>query len=311
MQGGDNAMKDCMKLYFIGARTTGSSVFRIFPQWAETLGVDAEVAPLDIPIDSDPSAYSTAIRSIRDDPAGVGALITTHKVRFFLHARAEFDELEPLAQLCGEISVVVHREGELAGKSIGDVMVKALDRIVPAGAWSSTGAHVLCFGAGGAGTALALALGDRSERPERVVLAETSDQRVDWLRSNLEGRLNIDLVHVKDSEANRSLLDDLPPRSVVVNATGLGKDRPGSPLPADAVFPQGATVWDLNYRGDLLFLDRAALQRDARALTIEDGWRLFLHSWADSMAMIFGSDLDAHTFARLVEDAQPFRPERP
>ena len=39
-------------------------------------------------------------------------------------------------------------------------------------------------------------------------------------------------------------MSKLPPASLVVNATGAGKDTPGSPLSADAVFPERALVWD-------------------------------------------------------------------
>ena len=52
----------------------------------------------------------------------------------------------------------------------------------------------------------------------------------------------------------------LPPRSLVVNATGMGKDRPGSPLRAGAAFPERSAVWELNYRGELEFLRQARAQ---------------------------------------------------
>ena len=44
-----------------------------------------------------------------------------------------------------------------------------------------------------------------------------------------------------------------PPHSLVVNASGLGKDRPGSPLPDGAPFPRHGVAWELNYRGERLF----------------------------------------------------------
>ena len=44
---------------------------------------------------------------------------------------------------------------------------------------------------------------------------------------------------------------------VVILATGLGKDAPGSPVTARARFPDQGIVWELNYRGELIFLEQA------------------------------------------------------
>ncbi|MEZ4678949.1 MAG: hypothetical protein R2932_32515 [Caldilineaceae bacterium] len=60
---------------------------------------------------------------------------------------------------------------------------------------------------------------------------------------------------------NDQLLDRMPPGSVVVNATGMGKDRPGSPITDAALFPSNAVAWELNYRGDLPFLQQAQKQQ--------------------------------------------------
>ena len=53
------------------------------------------------------------------------------------------------------------------------------------------------------------------------------------------------------------LISTAQPASLIVNATGLGKDRPGSPASRQVRFPASSVVWDLNYRGDLRFLDLA------------------------------------------------------
>jgi shikimate 5-dehydrogenase len=79
----------------------------------------------------------------------------------------------------------------------------------------------------------------------------------------------------------------LAPGSLVINATGLGKDAPGSPLTEAAVFPEHGIVWDLNYRGDLVFLDQARAQKAARDLQVEDGWTYFIHGWTQVIAEVF------------------------
>ena len=77
------------------------------------------------------------------------------------------------------------------------------------------------------------------------------------------------------------------PCSLVINATGLGKDAPGSPLSDAADWPQDGYAWDLNYRGDLRFLDQARAAAARRNLRIEDGWVYFLHGWTQVIAEVF------------------------
>jgi shikimate 5-dehydrogenase len=50
------------------------------------------------------------------------------------------------------------------------------------------------------------------------------------------------------AEDNDAVLAHLSPHSLVVNATGLGKDAPGSPLTGHAAFSEQAVAWDLNWR---------------------------------------------------------------
>ena len=88
-----------------------------------------------------------------------------------------------------------------------------------------------------------------------------------------------------------ALVAELAPGSVVVNATGLGKDAPGSPLSEAVQFPSGAYVWDFNYRGELLFLEQARRQQRRRALTIEDGWIYFVHGWTRVIAEVFDLEI--------------------
>ena len=78
---------------------------------------------------------------------------------------------------------------------------------------------------------------------------------------------------------------------MVVNATGLGKDAPGSPLTDSVSFPDNGYVWEFNYRGDLLFLEQARRQEKSRKLTIEDGWIYFIHGWTRVIAEVFQIDI--------------------
>jgi shikimate 5-dehydrogenase len=79
---------------------------------------------------------------------------------------------------------------------------------------------------------------------------------------------------------------------LVVNATGMGKDSPGSPLEGAAVFPRGGIAWELNYRGELGFLREAEAQRADRELTVADGWGYFIRGWAVFRRPIDDDELD-------------------
>ena len=58
------------------------------------------------------------------------------------------------------------------------------------------------------------------------------------------------------------------------------------------MFPQNATVWELNYRGELVFLDQARAQQAERGLTINDGWTYFIHGWTQVIAEVFDITID-------------------
>jgi shikimate 5-dehydrogenase len=74
---------------------------------------------------------------------------------------------------------------------------------------------------------------------------------------------------------------------MVINATGVGKDTPGSPITNHAIFPENGIAWDFNYRGELLFLEQARAQKGHRRLHIEDGWIYFIHGWSSVISEVF------------------------
>jgi shikimate 5-dehydrogenase len=96
----------------------------------------------------------------------------------------------------------------------------------------------------------------------------------------------------------------------VINATGMGKDTPGSPITDAAEFPEGGLVWELNYRGDLQFLQQALQQRERRRLQVHDGWRYFIHGWATVIEEVFHLSLREDQVARLATLSESERPTR-
>jgi shikimate 5-dehydrogenase len=172
---------------------------------------------------------------------------------------------------------------------------------------------VLCFGAGGAAIALSVYLARRpnaGDRPTHFYVVDINPHRLDGLRE-IHAKLTTDiqftyLLHTSAAQ-NDALLTRLPPGSVVVNATGMGKDTPGSPISDAAPFPILGFAWDMNYRGELTFLRQARQQQGERTLTVENGWVYFLHGWTQVISAVFDSPLSPALFAALDAEAVPFR----
>ena len=281
-------------LHFIGVTTAKSSIMRVFPAWARLLGLDAAIAGIDFPLHADPADYRAAVEFIRADQHSRGALVTTHKIDLFRACRDLFDVVDPHAALMHETSCLSKAGGRLVCHAKDPISSGlAIDEFLPPSHFAQTGAELFCMGAGGSTIALTwhLMRPDRGpDLPTRVVVSDRSRERLDEIRRihrRSQGGVPVDYVLADDLADNDGVLGGLKAGSLVVNATGLGKDRPGSPLSDAARFPDGAIAWDLNYRGDLVFLDQARDQQRARGLQVENGWSYFLHGWTQVIAEVF------------------------
>jgi shikimate 5-dehydrogenase len=302
-------------LLFIGVSTGESSIMRLFPRWAEILGIDVTLEGRDLPVRADADAFRTVIGEIAEAERIRGALVTTHKVDVYEHTRDLFAVLDEHAQLCHEVSCVSKRDDGLVGHAKDPLTAGlSLDAMLPQGYWGVNDAHVLCLGAGGAGTAITVRLLEAADRPRRIVVTDRDQGRLDGLRAihaELGRDADVQYVCVAGAAESDRLLGSLPRGSLVVNATGMGKDLPGSPVTDAVVFPEEAVVWELNYRGALDFLRQARRQESARRLRVHDGWRYFLHGWTEVIAEVFAISLTPEVFARLAEAAESFRPPPP
>jgi shikimate dehydrogenase len=301
-------------LVFIGVDTRGSSIMGLFPRWAELLDLDARIEGWDIRLGAEAAAYRDTVRRLAGDPGVAGGLVTSHKLGVYRHAGDLFDELDRYAVLCREVSCISRRDGRLLGQAKDPITAAlAMEDLLGPGRRLDGTAQVLCLGAGGAGTAITVRLLEAEPAPGRIVVADKDPARLATLREICAGlgAGTVELTRVRGAEDAEALLAALPEGSLVINATGMGKDVPGSPLSGRARFPDGALVWDLNYRGDLGFLSQAREQAGARGLELHDGWRYFLHGWSQHIAQVYGLELAPPAFERLAEAAEPLRQPTP
>ncbi len=290
---------------FIGVSTQNSSIRRVFPAWADLLGLPTrQLVGHDLALNTEPGVYRELVADIARTPEYLGALVTTHKVNLYSATRDLFDDLDELATTFGEISSIYKRDGALHGAARDPITVRlALEEFLPPTHFAETGADVLCLGSGGSGMALTHQLGRRSDRPASVVCTATSTVRLDHLRELHErAELPAELfryIVTSGPEEVDALVSSLAPGSLVVNATGLGKDRPGSPLSDAVEFPRHSYVWDFNYRGSLEFFHQARAQAARNELTLEDGWRYFIHGWSQVVADVFDVPMPPDRVAQL------------
>jgi len=276
---------DIRVIYFIGLTTGRSSIMSVFPAWAEYLGLGCcRIEGIDLLARAPASAYREVVKNIDSNPRAAGAVVTAHKIDLLNACRNLFAELDPHAQLLGEVSAIGKRGGKLIGMAKDPLTSGlALNAFLPENHWH-TGAAACILGAGGAAAALAVRL-LAEEHPPHIVMTERNADRLDRVKNMRLG--DIEFHHCPAPRDNDAAVNSLPPGSLIVNATGLGKDAPGSPLTDNAVFAESGYVWDFNYRGDLLFLAQARARQTERRLHVEDGWRYFIHGWAQAIAAIF------------------------
>ena len=159
---------------------------RVFPAWAQLLGLDAAISGIDLPIGAAPGAYRDAVRFIKADPLSRGALVTTHKIDLFKACRDLFDVVDANAALMDETSCL-SKDGERLVCHAKDPISSGLtiDGFLPERHFAATGADLLVMGAGGSAIAMTWHL-MRRERgddvPSRIVVTDRAPERLAEIR---------------------------------------------------------------------------------------------------------------------------------
>lgn len=299
----------CPTLYFIGVTTGSSSIMKVFPAWADLLRLgDVAIRGIDFPPGAPAEDYREAVCFIKQDPLSLGALVTTHKIDLFNACRDLFDHIDPLATLLGETSCLAKHDGKLhcyAKDPISSGLT--LKHFLPENPFAGE-RQVLILGAGGACIAISWYLMQpayEQNPPMKLLVSDRSANRLaelERLHQQFDARFPVSYHPIADFHDNDALINALPPGSLVINATGMGKDLPGSPISDAARFPQQGIIWELNYRGELTFLHQARAQQAEQHLQLEDGWNYFIHGWTQVIAEVFGlpaSAVSGESFAAL------------
>lgn len=286
-------------MYFIGVTTGSSSIMKVFPEWAKTLGLKNTVMKgIDIAIHAEPEVYRKVVTFLKNDPLSIGALVTTHKIDLTNACKDMFDYLDPFALQFGELSSISKRGAKLCGHAKDPITCGlALEEFVPKNYWKNNPeAGVFIMGAGGSAISMCsyfLRDSFAGNYPAKIVVANRSKPRLDEIEHinrtllNTKGQTVCEYFLTPDPGQNDAVLHKMPKGSLIINATGLGKDRPGSPLTDVARFPHDALVWEINYRGDLRFMHQGLEQKVERNLSVEDGWMYFIYGWTSVIAEVF------------------------
>ena len=297
--------------YFIGVTTGQSSIMRVFPKWAEALGLDAVMKGIDLPLHAPAEMYREVTEFLKNDPLSLGALVTTHKLDLFHACRDMFDYVDPFAQQLEEVSSLSKKNGKFCAHAKDPISSGlALEAFVPQNYWKDHGGEVLILGAGGSSLAMTMYFTQEKFEgniPSRITIANRSQPRLDSAREvlyNRAGQTELRFLLSPTPADNDALVAALPPHSLIINATGLGKDAPGSPTTDAVQYPEDCLVWEINYRGNLLFKEQAEKQAAEKRLHVEDGWTYFIHGWTQVIEEVFHIKLDAADLARLSDIAK-------
>jgi len=302
--------------YFIGVTTGKSSINKLFSLWMKELAhPEVKLVGIDLKIHDEKDAYRQATAQIKFDENSLGALVTTHKMDLFEAAEDMFNWFDSYSKLLHEVSCISKRNGKLIGHAKDPISAGlTMDSILGPNYFQNNYAHVLIFGAGG-GSSIATVLHlinkkNIGDKPKKIIVVNRSSPRLEHLKKvvNKVGTdIDMEYIQNEDPKKNDIIMLRLPEKSLVINATGLGKDRPGSPVTDGGLFPRNGIAWDFNYRGELNFLHQAKRQSKSREVRVEDGWVYFIHGWTQVIFEALHLEITEELFNRFVNIANNFR----
>lgn len=201
------------------------------------------------------------------------------------------DELSPEAAELGAVNTVTFAEGRSVGHNTDRYgFAESFRRGLPGAAID----RVVLLGAGGAGTAVAHAMGRLGAG--YLVVVDVDPERSERLVRALDRRWGLRAV----ASSPEAVPDHLCGADGLINATPVGMEgHPGSPLPVDLV-RSDSWIADIIYRPLETGLLRQAAARGCRTL---NGGGMVVHQAAEALRIFTGLTPDA---GRMLADFRSF-----
>lgn len=256
------------------------SISPVFQQAAlDHYGIDARYQPWEV----DPKDLGEFMESMRD-PDAIGNNVTVpHKEAVMVH----LDEVEDWARQAGAVNTVVNQNGRLVGHNTDGVGF--LRGLTESSGFTTDGARVVIFGAGGSAKAVALALAGEGVVSITIVnrTLERAERLAELISSAGSSGFQVDAVPLDDEERTAR---EAAESNLLVNSTSMGMlhgpDESGSPILARHI-PQGAVAYDLVYNpSETPFLREAA---EAGAVAI-GGLSMLVHQGARAFELWTGKE---------------------
>lgn len=293
------------KYFFLGVSTKSSLVNKTFPIWMDVFSQKIDLETFDLQLRSGPEMYVSFIDGIQR-PC-VGSLITSHKTDIFETCSHLFNDISEDAVALREISAVRRDQyGNLFGHNT-DIAgsSRSLRRLTLENeSWLSGNRNIIILGAGGACLSLIKSIRENIGCANKVLITEKRPDRLETVREIAER--NAFEVGLKDASYVSDAINESGKNPLIINATGMGKDIPGSPIPNPDDVPGDATFWELNYRGELDLFRR--LKAASKGIMVADGWDFFVDGWMNNILFVLNislSDEEIRTFRRVSAEFQP------
>ena len=190
------------QFWFIGVTTGQSMIMRLFPIWAEVLGIQGtRMHGVDLPPGVKGQEIRETVQELRENSDDLGALVTTHKLAVWEEASDLFAKVDEHATRLQEISCISKdKDGKLIGHAKDPITSgKAMESIMGKNHWQAhPKAEAMVLGCGGAGTAIIeqLLYGEEGNVPQKITGLEHNRGRLKKVRNDFSNIKTVSYTHL-------------------------------------------------------------------------------------------------------------------
>ena len=177
------------QFWFIGVTPGQAMIMRLFPIWAEVLGIQGtRMHGVDLPPGVKGQEIRETVQELREHSDDLGALVTTHKLAVWEEASDLFSKVDEHATRLQEISCISKdKNGKLIGHAKDPITSgKAMESILGKNHWQAhPKAEAMVLGCGGAGTAIIerLLSWEEGNDPQKITGLEYNIERLEKVRN--------------------------------------------------------------------------------------------------------------------------------